>query len=128
MWGKSYSKFDVFLVIFRQALELDKIVIQVTPRLGNTYSMFQLEIVDEQRRSQALREKCQNTEFFLVRIFPYLDWIWENTDQKNSVFGQFSHSDQMWNIQPIKKEIIVVPLNWFFQLRRNLGVQEIAAW
>ena len=29
-----------------------------------------------------LREKCPNTEFFLVRIFLYLDWIQENTDQK----------------------------------------------
>ena len=26
-------------------------------------------------------EKCQNTEFSLVRIFLYLDWIEENTDQ-----------------------------------------------
>ena len=41
----------------------------------------------------ALREKCPNTEVFLVRIFPHSDWIlrispysvrlWENTDQKN---------------------------------------------
>ena len=41
---------------------------------------------------QALREKCPNTEFFLVRIFPHADWIRrdtsysvrmrENTDQK----------------------------------------------
>ena len=29
-----------------------------------------------------LREKCPNTELFLVRIFLYLDWIQENTDQK----------------------------------------------
>ena len=29
-----------------------------------------------------LREKCPNTEVFLVRIFPYSDWIPENTDQK----------------------------------------------
>ena len=28
-----------------------------------------------------LREKCPNTEVFLVRIFPYSDWIRENTDQ-----------------------------------------------
>ena len=33
----------------------------------------------------ALREKCPNTEFFLVRIQ-------ENTDQTNSVFGHFSRS------------------------------------
>ena len=38
----------------------------------------------------SLREKCPNTEVFLVCIFPYLDWIRgdtvqmrENTDQKN---------------------------------------------
>ena len=38
----------------------------------------------------SLHEKCPNTEFFLVRIFPHFDWIrrdtpvWirENTDQK----------------------------------------------
>ena len=29
-----------------------------------------------------LREKCPNTELFLIRIFLYLDWIQENTDQK----------------------------------------------
>ena len=29
-----------------------------------------------------LREKCLNIEFFLARIFLYLDWIQENTDQK----------------------------------------------
>ena len=46
-------------------------------------------------RLQALREKCPNTEFFLVRIFPHsaeygeillisphLVWIRENTDHK----------------------------------------------
>ena len=42
--------------------------------------------------STTLREKCPNTEFILVRIFPHLDWIrrdtlysvwmWENTDQE----------------------------------------------
>ena len=30
----------------------------------------------------SLCEKCPYTEFFLVRISPYLDWIQENTDQK----------------------------------------------
>ena len=29
-----------------------------------------------------LREKCSNTEFLLVRIFLYLDWIQEIADQK----------------------------------------------
>ena len=27
-----------------------------------------------------LPEKCLNTEFFLVRIFPHLDWIWRDTE------------------------------------------------
>ena len=27
----------------------------------------------------SLREKCANTEFFLVRIFPHLDWIRKDT-------------------------------------------------
>ena len=40
----------------------------------------------------SLCEKCPNTEFFLVRIFLYFDWIRENMDQKNSLFGHFSHS------------------------------------
>ena len=40
----------------------------------------------------ALREKCSDTEFFLGRIFPYSVRMWENTDQKNSVFGNFSRS------------------------------------
>ena len=30
----------------------------------------------------ALREKCPNKEFFLVRFFLHLNWIQENTDQK----------------------------------------------
>ena len=53
-----------------------------------------------------LREKCSNTEFFLVRIFPHSDWIRrdispysvqmrENTDQKKlhiwSVFTQCTY-------------------------------------
>ena len=29
-----------------------------------------------------LRKNWPNTEFYLVRIFPYLDWIRKNTDQK----------------------------------------------
>ena len=52
------------------------------------------------------REKCLNTEFLLVCIFPHLDWygeirsispysvqMRENTDQENSVFGHFSRSE-----------------------------------
>ena len=34
------------------------------------------------QRQNSLCEKCPNTEFFLVRIFPYSDRIGENKDQK----------------------------------------------
>ena len=39
-----------------------------------------------------LREKCPNTELFLVRIFLYSVRIQENTARNNSVFGPFSRS------------------------------------
>ena len=42
-----------------------------------------------------LREKCPNTELFLVRIFLFSDWIQENTDQKKlriwTLFTQCSY-------------------------------------
>ena len=40
----------------------------------------------------SLREKCPNTELFLVRIFLISVRIQENTDKNNSVFGHFSRS------------------------------------
>ena len=52
---------------------------------------------------ETIREKCPNTEFFLVRIFPHSDWIRrftpysvrmrENTTRKNSVFEHFSRCE-----------------------------------
>ena len=36
-----------------------------------------------------LCEKCPNTEFFLVRIFPYLNQIQRFTYPKNFIFGYF---------------------------------------
>ena len=50
-------------------------------------------------RTSSLREQFPNTEFFLVRIFSYSDWIrwspysvriWENTDQKTIAFQRCS--------------------------------------
>ena len=32
--------------------------------------------MQEDFQNRALREKCPNKEFFLVLIFPHLDWIW----------------------------------------------------
>ena len=40
----------------------------------------------------ALREKCPNTDFFLVRIFLYSVRYRKIQTRKNSVFGHFSHS------------------------------------
>ena len=40
----------------------------------------------------SLREKCRNTEFFLVRIFLYSVQIQEIRSRNNSVFGHFSRS------------------------------------
>ena len=53
--------------------------------------------------STTLREKCPDTEFFLVRIFLYSDWIRGFTQfeyrkvrtRKNSVFGHFSRSTRI---------------------------------
>ena len=44
----------------------------------------------------SLREKCPNTDFFLVRIFPHSDWI---RTRKNSVSGHFSRSEYMLLLQ-----------------------------
>ena len=43
----------------------------------------------EKYRSYTLREKSPNPEFYLVHVFPFLDWMRENTDQKNSVLDTF---------------------------------------
>ena len=43
----------------------------------------------------SLREKFPNTEFLLVHIFLYLDWIQENTDQKKlRIFSHSGYSSQ----------------------------------
>ena len=63
----------------------------------------------KQKEKQKLREKCPNTEFFLVRIFPYSDWIRKDAPylsvfspnarkygpKKNFVFGHFSDSVEL---------------------------------
>ena len=39
-------------------------------------------------------KSVQIRSFFLVHIFPYSVRMRENTDQENSVFGHFSHSER----------------------------------
>ena len=52
-----------------------------------------------------LREKCPNTEFFLVRIFLYSVQIQENTDQKKlrswTLFMQCTWTIYFWNVKYI---------------------------
>ena len=65
----------------------------------------------------ALREKCPNTEFFLVRIFLYSDWIQENMDQRKPpdmdtfyavwIFGDWN----LWRIKSPKNLIEVIQNN-----------------
>ena len=41
---------------------------------------------------KSLHEKCPNTEFFLVHIFQYSDWIQKNADQKKlRIWPLFTH-------------------------------------
>ena len=48
--------------------------------------------------ARTLPEKCPNTEFFLVLIFLYSNWIWT---RQNSVFRHFSRSGKVFRIVEI---------------------------
>ena len=43
------------------------------------FRIWSKRLVDFESASFAPREKCLNTEFFLVRIFPHSDWIRRDT-------------------------------------------------
>ena len=45
----------------------------------NNYFQVNISYFDETSHKSSLREKCPNTEFFLVRIFPHSDWIRRDT-------------------------------------------------
>ena len=65
--------------------------------------------------SNSLREKCPNTEFYLVLIFLYSDWIQENTDQKKlhiwTLFAQWKEIKEITYL----KEINLSPFTiWTF--------------
>ena len=66
--------------------------------------------VATQALQSSRREMCQNTEFFLVRIFPHLSWIQKDPvslgiqtkcvkirTRKNSVFRHFSRSGRLYS-------------------------------
>ena len=52
------------------------------PEGGKNSSSSNLVITCNAIKSMTLREKCPNTDFFLVRIFLYSVQIQENADQK----------------------------------------------
>ena len=58
----------------------------------------------------SLREKCPNTELFLVRLFLYSDWIQENKDQKKlriwTLFMQYVLLDE--SHKPKQKDPAIV--------------------
>ena len=73
-----------------------------------------------------LREKCPNTEFFLVRIFLYLNWIRRFT--QISVFRQFSCSAKsgwefllkmtlliLLNLSMKKEWYVYLKTKWFYR-------------
>ena len=68
----------------------------------------------------SLREKCPNTEFFLVRIFPHLDWI--RRDTKSVQIRSFFLIG------------LLAPLDWILtdtksiQMRENTGQNKLRIW
>ena len=63
---------------FRQPWSVDSLWNAYVTQQEQTVSFWSLFLLFE-------CEKCLNTEFFLFRIFPHLDWI---RTRKNSVFGK----------------------------------------
>ena len=67
----------------------------------------------------SLREKCLDTELFLVRIFLYSDWIWRFTQIRSyfwSVFGHISRSVTNTFLQRILSNFI-----YFYCIRKGMA-------
>ena len=72
------------------------------------YGLFLWKALYTRIALRPLREKCPNTELFLVRIFPHSDWIRRDIQSKcrkirtrnNCVFAHFSRSDILQRCQP----------------------------
>ena len=91
----------------------------------------QKNVKGNEKSTHTLREKCPNTELFLVRIFLYSDWIRRFTinlriqseDRKirtrnNSVFGHFSRSNSSME----QKILLLFMMEW------NILVFNAIAW
>ena len=72
----------------------------------------------------ALREKCPNTGFFLVRIFLYLDWILEKTDQKKlCIWTLFTQCDCWWKKKQFEKKLLNLDSRIFYYRRKFLRTE-----
>ena len=80
-WNKKLAKFAKHLLT-TVTIKLFEAI------LKNFFEYFLLRLVFdyqilrilEKVTQLSLREKCPNTEFFLVCIFPHSDWIWRGTE------------------------------------------------
>ena len=80
----------------------------------------------------SLSHTTRNTEFFLVRIFPYLHWIRENMDQKKlRVWALFTHCQLILLVQVNVISCFLVYFwnlsNYIFSLFHQSGFVRISA-
>ena len=74
-----------------------------SPQLKHQDKMWNLSKVNDKDHC----EKCVNTEFHLVRIFPNSDWIRENKDQKKTLYLDTFH---VVNTRTTSFEVIQISL------------------
>ena len=79
-----------------------------------------------------MSEKGPNTEFFLVRIFPYLNWIRENTDKKNlricTLFTQWLCDNlRVWKLLVIVKTLAIETLKKGYKIYSKLSKRDSRA-
>ena len=79
------------------AIEMNKTKLKMTkPTYLDKTMLHGFGQLHSTHQARTLREKCPNTEFFLVRIFPYLSVFSPNAGkygpEKTLYFGHFSRS------------------------------------
>ena len=85
-WIKCFSLiFYLFLILFKKS----KNNFLLLRRRKNKWLLLKGKFQCILSILYTLREKCPNTELFLVCVFPHSDWI---RTRNNSVFGHFSRS------------------------------------
>ena len=71
------SEYNSYYDLCKKLIKRSKNWTKISDRNGRETSNIYL--VNISYSHQSLREKCPNTEFFLIRIFLYSHWIQENT-------------------------------------------------